>query len=238
MERFRKKSPEEKNLAFRTRMIAAKNSKIRLVQVIALGEEQTLLSDTGCVCDENAQVELLQLFIGKGHVYNGVRTDLKGERADFQAQTGYLVQNTQLLDMNYIVNHIGKKTTSNVTADGTLKDAAHKVFRGSIDFKRGASGAKGTESEQVLLLGDDVINQTIPLILCAEEDVEGNHGAAIGELDEETLLYFAARGIDKKHAEDIMTRAKLELLTHKIDDEETKEFAEEQLSEVLTDDSL
>ena len=181
---------------------------------------------------------LLQLFIGKGHVYNGVRTDLKGERADFQAQTGYLVQNTQLLDINYIVNHIGKKTTSNVTADGTLKDAAHKVFRGSIDFKRGAAGAKGTESEQVLLLGDDVINQTIPLILCAEEDVEGNHGAAIGELDEETLLYFAARGIDKKHAEDIMTRAKLELLTHKIDDEETKEFAEEQLSEVLTDDSL
>ena len=222
VERFTKKSPEEKNLAFRTRMIAAKNSKIRLVQVIALGEEQTLLSDTGCVCD----------------VYNGVRTDLKGERADFQAQTGYLVQNTQLLDMNYIVNHIGKKTTSNVTADGTLKDAAHKVFRGSIDFKRGASGAKGTESEQVLLLGDEVINQTIPLILCAEEDVEGNHGAAIGELDEETLLYFAARGIDKKHAEDIMTRAKLELLTHKIDDEETKKFAEEQLSEVLTDDSL
>lgn len=35
-----------------------------------------------------------------------------------------------------------------------------------------------------------------------------------------------------------MTRAKLELLTNKIDDEETKKFAEEQLSEVLTDDSL
>ena len=65
VERFTKKSPEEKNLAFRTRMIAAKNSKIRLVQVIALGEEQTLLSDTGCVCDENAQVELLQLFIAR-----------------------------------------------------------------------------------------------------------------------------------------------------------------------------
>ena len=52
------------------------------------------------------------------------------------------------------------------------------------------------------------------------------------------ILNAALRGIDKKHAEDIMTRAKLELLTHKIDDEETKEFAEEQLSEVLTDDSL
>ena len=29
---------------------------------------------------------------------------------------------------------------------------------------------------------DDVVNQTIPLILCAEEDVEGNHGATIGKL--------------------------------------------------------
>ena len=28
--------------------------------------------------------------------------------ADFQAQTGYLVQNTQLLDMNYIVNLVYK----------------------------------------------------------------------------------------------------------------------------------
>lgn len=36
----------------------------------------------------------------------------------------------------------------------------------------------------------------------------------------------------------MMTRAKLELLIHKIDDEETKEFAAEQLSEVLADDSL
>ena len=219
VERFTKKSPEEKNLAFRTRMIAAKNSKIRLVQVIALGEEQTLLSDTGCVCDENAQVELLQLFIGKGHVYNGVRTDLKGERADFQAQTGYLVQNTQLLDINYIVNHIGKKTTSNVTADGTLKDAAHKVFRGSIDFKRGASGAKGTESEQVLLLGDDVINQTIPLILCAEEDVKGSHGASIGQLDEETLFYMQARGISEEQAYALMADARIEAVCQKIPDE-------------------
>ena len=51
----------------------------------------------------------------------------------------------------------------------------HIVFRGTIDFKFGAAGAEGEEKEDVLLLGDDVINQTIPLILCAEEDVQGNH---------------------------------------------------------------
>ncbi len=57
-----------------------------------------------------------------------------------------------------------------------------------------------------------MINKTIPIILCAEEDVEGSHGATIGELDEETLFYFESRGIDKETAEDIMTRGKFEML--------------------------
>ncbi len=45
-----------------------------------------------------------------------------------------------------------------------------------------------------LLLGEDVVNRTIPLILCAEEDVEGNHGASIGQLDEDILFYMNSEG--------------------------------------------
>lgn len=59
---------------------------------------------------------------------------------------------------------------------GVLAGKAFKLFRGSIDLLPGGSGAKGQEQENVLLLGDGVVNQTIPLILCGEEDVEGNHG--------------------------------------------------------------
>ena len=136
-----------------------------------------------------------------------------------------------------VVNHWGKKTNCNIQVDGTLKDAAKKVFRGSIDFKRGSSGSKGAETENVLLLGDDVENKTIPLILCAEEDVDGSHGATIGELDEETLFYFAARGIDQETAEDIMTKAKLEVLYQHIQDEETERIVADQLTKVMSNDS-
>ena len=50
-------------------------------------------------------------------------------------------------------------------------------FAVPLILRRVAKGAKGDELEDVLLLDDGVQNQTIPLILCAEEDVEGNHGA-------------------------------------------------------------
>lgn len=49
----------------------------------------------------------------------------------------------------------------------------------------------GNEKEDVLLLDDTIVNQTIPLILCNEEDVEGNHGATIGKLDEERCFIWS-----------------------------------------------
>lgn len=135
----------------------------------------------GCICEEQAQFDVLQLFIGKGDLYNGIRTDLKGDGAGTTKEIGYLGQKSQLLDLNLVVNHLGKKTNSLIK-------------------------------------------------------VEGNHGATIGELDEETLFYFESRRRDKETAENIMTRSRLETLYHHIGDEETEKLAEQQLAEVLGDD--
>lgn len=103
--------------------------------------------------------------------------------------------------MNLVVNHWGKKTKCEINASGALNDAAKKIFRGTIDFKRGSSGSVGSEQETVLMLGEDAVNKTVPVILCAEENVEGTHGATIGEMDDDTRFYFGSRGIDRETAE-------------------------------------
>ena len=110
-----------------------------------------------------------------------------------------------------------------------MMDCAKKVFRGTIDFKNGSSDSVGSENETVLMLGEDVVNKTVPLILCAEENVEGTHGATIGELDDATLFYFESRGISKERAEAIMARAAIERLMRVSGDEA---FAD-RVSEVL-----
>lgn len=79
------------------------------------------------------------------------------------------------------------------------------------------------------MLGDDVSNKTVPLILCAEENVVGNHGATIGSLDDETLFYFESRGIGKETAEDILARAALERLARVAGDSEALAIVEKQL---------
>ena len=224
-------------LAVRTELYAKKNSRIRLVQVMMRGEGQELLNDVGCICEENGALDLLQVVVGKGDVYDGIWTELQKDHASLQAEIGYLLQNQQKFDVNLNVRHFGKVTESTIQADGTLMDAAEKIFRGTIDFVRGSADSVGAETEQVLLLGDDVVNKTIPVILCAEENVQGSHGAAIGELDEETLFYFGARGMDRTQAENTMARAKLEAKIQKIGDADIEQKVKTQLAEVLDRDN-
>ena len=218
-----------------TKIAAGSKAKVKLVQVQLLGKGFSHLNDVGCELADNAHFEVLQLQLGADKIYNGVRTELLGDSSDFNAAIGYYGRNGQTVDMNFIANHYGKKTTCNMTADGVLQGGAKKIYRGTIDFKNGSAGAVGDEKETVLLLSDDVVNQTIPLILCSEEDVQGNHGASIGKLDEELLFYLCSRGFSEQEAVDMMAKAKIDALCRKINDEDTVQLVQRYLEGVMTD---
>ena len=223
----------EKNLLVRTALHVEKNAKVRLVQIQNTAQAALLRLETSGECAENAQVELIQILLGRGDMYSDGHFELNGDGAGFNADIGYLAQKQQTVDLNLVVNHWGQKTTSEINAAGALKDDAKKIFRGTIDFKKGSAGSVGNEQETVLMLGDGVANKTVPLILCAEENVVGNHGASIGELDEDTLFYFESRGISAEEAENIMARAAIERLARTLGDETAQAAILAELEEAL-----
>lgn len=227
------KNAEHTTAALRILLKLGKNAQVRLVELMEPGQDAKLVHDLGGDLGESAKIEVLHLYLGGGDIYSGCRMDLNGDGADFTYQAGYLGKNDQVLDVNLIANHFGKNTTCNLRADGTLKDRSQKTFRGTIDFKKGCKGSVGAEQENVLLLGEEIVNKTIPLILCAEEDVQGDHGATIGELDEDTLFFFAARGIDPVTAENILTREKLYRLAESMGREDVETMARSAIEEVL-----
>ena len=223
----------DNNLAVHTNITVGNNAKVKLVQLNCTNTSSLLYNEVKSDCKPSSRIEAVQVFLGKGDVYSDFRTDLIGDKSSLKMDIGYIGRDSQTIDINVFANQIGKKTESEINVNGTLKDAAKKIFKGTIDFKKGSCESVGNEQENVLLLGDDIINKTIPLILCAEENVLGNHGASIGELDDDTLFYFESRGIDKTEAENIMAKASIERLTRLIDDETITESIEKELKEVL-----
>ena len=160
-------------------------------------------------------------------MYAGSEVTLKGDGSSSQVFIGYQGAGKGKLDFNYNSVHIGKNTDSSMTVNGVLRDSAEKTFRGTIDFKTGSSGAVGAETEDVLLLGETVVNKTVPLILCAEEDVKGSHGASIGQLDEEMLFYLGSRGISEQKAVDLMAGARISRIVREIGDETAEKMTRE-----------
>ena len=224
---FRSGEDAQGTSSFQVKVHAEKNAKVQLQEVQLLGDRYTCLSDIGASCGENATFELLKLELGAGKVYAGCLTKLEGKKSAFDAKIGYYTSVNQKLDMNYTVRHRGNKTESMMEVSGVLQDDSSKLFRGTIDFVPGCAGAKGTEREDVLLLGDDIVNQTIPLILCAEEDVEGNHGASMGDLDDATLFYLCSRGLSREEAERMVARARIDALNELVADEAVQKQVQE-----------
>ena len=211
-------------LLLSTKLEAKASSHVRLIQYIRGGAG--ICNDIGTRADEAACVELFQIFDGSGDNRSGVYTRLDGKAAQFISNTGYR-NASGLLDMNYVSDHFGRRTNTVMNFGGSLDGGAVKVLRGTIDFKKGCSGAVGNEKEEVLMLSDECVNRTVPLILCAEEDVEGNHGASIGQADEEMLYYMGTRGLSREEAIRMLSVAKLESVIAKIDDEKLRrEFSE------------
>ena len=207
--------------AVQTIVKAAEGAKIHLVQAVKVGESFEFINDVGITEADSAQVEVTQLYLGGSSVYGGIFSDLSGYRSEFKNDIGYRLQNDENLDINIVASHSGKKSSCEITAKGVLSEKAQKVFRGTIDFLNGASGAKGAENEEVLLMSESVVNKTIPLILCAEEDVEGSHGASVGRIDENFIFYMMSRGISEERIYQIMANAKILSIMNHIDDNET-----------------
>lgn len=209
--------------AVQTKIHVHHGGRLRLIQLQRMGAGFTFINDIGAVCEEDADMELIQLVLSGHRTYQGCEAALTGDESALKADIAYAVSGDDRLDINDVVRHIGKNTECEINAAGSLSDHAKKLFRGTIDFVKGAQGAVGNEKEEVLLVDETVVNQTIPLILCAEEDVVGNHGASIGRPNEELLFYLTSRGISMEEAYRMLKNAKLEAICGKIWDEATRQ---------------
>lgn len=222
------------NSAVKLSFDIGKNASVKLVQL--LNPTEKLRHETFANCSNGGKFQIMTIMTGDGDIYSDNRTELEGDSSSINAEVAYLGKNSQTIDYNIAVNHWGKDTHSEINAAGALMDSAKKVFRGTIDFKTGSSDSKGSENETVIMLGDDVVNKTVPLILCSEENVEGSHGATIGELDDDTLFYFESRGIGREEVERIMAYAALKRLIRLSGDKEFAEQAQNAFGIIDTDE--
>ena len=193
-----------------TRIVVEASAKLHLIEMLGVNEGQQHLESVGLEIHQNAAVDVKQYALGGSTIGLGLTANLVGARARLDLNNRYHATHEETLDINHLVRMRGTSTRAQLTESGVLNEAAKKTLRATIDLVRGAKDAQGNEIETVMILGDDVVNKTMPVILCDEDDVAGNHGATIGSVSPEQLDYLAARGLSRQAAEQLFIRALFE----------------------------
>ena len=166
------------------RTIANENAKLNVTIVNLLNEKSDNFEAIENKLEKNSKVNYTIIDIGGKTSVSNYYSNVIGENADNDLKSIYLGIGEQRKDINYIAELRGTKTNIDIDVQGALKDSAKKNFKGTIDFKKGAKKAKGNENEYCMLLSDKAKSIALPMLLCTEEDVEGNHSTASGKVDE------------------------------------------------------
>ena len=193
-----------------TRIVVEAGAKLHLIEMLGVNEGQQHLESVGLEVHQDAAVDVKQYALGGSTIGLGLTANLVGARARLDLNNRYHATHKETLDINHLVRMRGTSTRAQLTESGVLNEAAKKTLRATIDLVRGAKDAQGNEIETVMILGDDVVNKTMPVILCDEDNVAGNHGATIGSVSPEQLDYLAARGLSRQAAEQLFVRALFE----------------------------
>ena len=160
-------------------------------------------------------------FGGKNSITN-YYSNLIGEKAANRVNTIYLGKQNQVFDLNYIGELRGEKSDIDIQVQGALKDNSKKHFKGTIDFKKGCKKSTGNEVEECMLLSETAKSLALPMLLCSEEDIEGNHSSSAGKIGEKELFYIMSRGFELKEAMKLMVRAKFNKVLATIKNEEIR----------------
>ena len=204
------------------RVFAKENSEINIVYVNLLNKNSNQFVSFENKTEDVAKINYAIIDFGGKNSISNYYSNLVGEKSENNINAIYLGRENQVFDLNYIGELRGEKTNINIDVQGALKDNAKKHFKGTIDFKKGAKKAKGNENENCMLLSDTAKSIALPMLLCSEEDVEGNHSSSAGKIGEKELFYIMSRGFNKKEAMKLMVRAKFNTILETIQSEELK----------------
>jgi Fe-S cluster assembly protein SufD len=182
-------------------------ANLRHAKLQAESLETIHLSMTRARLGPAASYESLLLSLGGFLSREDIQVALEGEGANFTLNGAYLLKGQQETTFAPFVDHQVGGCSSKQVVKGVAAGQAHGVFLGAITVRPGADQTDAHQTNRNLLLSDEATIDTRPELQILADDVKCSHGATVGDLDEASLFYLQARGIDAVTSRQLLIRA-------------------------------
>ena len=188
--------------------------------------------------DKDSRFESHSISIGGALVRNDINAQLNEEGAEITMNGLYMTDKAQHIDNHTRVDHFKPYTQSNQNYRGVLNGKSRGVFNGKVVVHPQAQKIEAYQNNANLLLSDDAEIDTKPELEIYADDVKCNHGATIGQLDNDMLFYLRSRAVDEQTARSLLTYAFADEIINNISFQSIKNKLEHLVIGRLPDSSL
>ena len=171
--------------------------------------------------NDNSKITHNIIDLGSNTKINNIYTETYNNSENYLNNI-YLGIN-DIVDMNYNYINKGVNSINIIESQGVLDNKSIKKFRGTIDFIQGSKKSIGKENENCILLSDDSVSSSVPILLCGEEDVIGTHSISSGKIDDDKLFYLMSRGLDINESKKLIILSNFNKIINNIPDNNLKD---------------
>lgn len=204
------------------KLIVNENASVNVNIINFLNENSYNFETIESELHKNSKANYTIIDIGAKTSVSNYYSNIIEEKAKNNVKTIYLGDNTQVKDLNYIAELYGRKSYIDIDVQGALLGKAKKSFKGTINFKKGCKKSKGNENEYCMMLSKDAKAIALPMLLCSEDDVEGNHSTASGKVDDKVLFYIMTKGLNYKETIKLLVKSNFSKILDNINNEEIR----------------
>ena len=183
-----------------TQVFVGKNSTYEHYKLESSSAKTTNISTLQIYQEEGSQVLSNLITLANGKTHNRVEVNLNGKGAYLSLNGLGLGQDSEKIENHTFINHNKPGATSNELFKYILNDNSVGDFYGLIKVLKDAQQTQAYQTNRNLCLSKEARMHTRPQLEIYADDVKCNHGATVGQLDENALFYMRARGIDPAEA--------------------------------------
>ncbi|HHT66810.1 MAG TPA: SufD family Fe-S cluster assembly protein [Erysipelotrichaceae bacterium] len=187
-----------------------------------LGEEKTLKNKINITIKKNGELSGYFADFSENNSDFNCLINLADEFATGSFKVASLAALSDYKKIDISLVHTKPKTHGKVECYGVCKDTASLVFSGTSHILKGSIESKTQQTAKIMVFDKDNKAIAKPILKIDENEVEANHAAVVGKINDEHLFYLTSRGLSETEAKELITLGYLKPILLGFKEEETK----------------
>src|SRR5699024_3952059 len=197
-------------------LFVKKDAKLRYSTIENWSKNMYNLNTKKALVDENGTIEWVSGSFGSKISMLYPMSVLRGRRAKSEFTGVTFASNGQILDTAAKALLAAPETSYIINSKSISKSGGSAMYRGLLQVTKDVEAAKATVNCESLMLDDESVSDTLPIIELNNDDIDMGHEAKIGRISDESIFYLMSRGLSEDEAKAMIVRGFVEPITKEL----------------------